>query len=257
MERKISVVINTYNASAHLAEVLESVVGFDEVVVCDMESDDETCAIARKYGCKIVVFSRGDHKICEPARDFAIHSASNLWVLVVDADEIVPPALRDYLYECISSPDFDNALAIARINLFMGQPVKGAPDYQLRFFRQDKAVWPPVIHARPKIEGVVTNAPNRRELSLWHLDDPTVAQLITKMNIYTDYEVPKRAHKHYGMWKMIMRPLWLFIKSYLLGRGIIEGKRGVVKAYMDSMYQMCILSKIFESQVGGKSNNQK
>ena len=55
-EHRISVVINTYNASQHLAEVLETVKGFDEVVICDMESTDNTLDIARKYGCKIVIF---------------------------------------------------------------------------------------------------------------------------------------------------------------------------------------------------------
>ena len=38
----ISVVINTYNASCHLQQVLDTVKGFDEVVVCDMESTDDT-----------------------------------------------------------------------------------------------------------------------------------------------------------------------------------------------------------------------
>ena len=46
----ISVVINTYNAQQHLAKVLESVKDFDEVVVCDMESTDDTVKIAEGYG---------------------------------------------------------------------------------------------------------------------------------------------------------------------------------------------------------------
>ena len=61
---KISVVINTYNASQHLARVLETVKDFDEIVICDMESTDDTCKIAESYGCKIVVFPKGDCKIC-------------------------------------------------------------------------------------------------------------------------------------------------------------------------------------------------
>lgn len=46
MNNKISVVINTYNAERHLAEVLDSVKDFDEIVVCDMESTDHTRDIA-------------------------------------------------------------------------------------------------------------------------------------------------------------------------------------------------------------------
>ena len=80
IERGISVVINTYNASLHLAEVLETVKDFDEVVICDMESTDNTLDIARKYGCKIVIFPRGNYQICEPARQTAIDAASCKWV---------------------------------------------------------------------------------------------------------------------------------------------------------------------------------
>ena len=61
MEQKISVVINTYNAEAKLAKVLDTVKDFDEVVICDMESTDSTLEIARKYNCKIVTFPKGEH----------------------------------------------------------------------------------------------------------------------------------------------------------------------------------------------------
>ena len=93
----ISVVINTYNASRHLDRVLQSVGGFDEVVVCDMESTDDTVAIARRHGCRVVTFEKRGCNIVEPARQFAIGQASRPWVLVVDADELVPEALRRYL----------------------------------------------------------------------------------------------------------------------------------------------------------------
>ena len=87
----ISVVINTYNASCHLQQVLDTVKGFDEVVVCDMESTDDTLDIAKRNGCKIVVFPRGNYQICEPARQTAIDAASCKWVFLVDADELVTP----------------------------------------------------------------------------------------------------------------------------------------------------------------------
>ena len=64
---KISVVINTYNAEKFLKRVLDSVKDFDEIVVCDMESTDNTVAIAKEYGCKVVVFPKGDCVSAEPA----------------------------------------------------------------------------------------------------------------------------------------------------------------------------------------------
>ena len=57
---KISVVINTYNASLHLARVLDTVKDFDEIVICDMESTDNTLEIVERYGCKSDTFPRGN-----------------------------------------------------------------------------------------------------------------------------------------------------------------------------------------------------
>ena len=132
---KISVVINTYNAEQHLAAVLESVKDFDEVLICDMESTDTTLDIARQYGCRIITFERKQYNIVEPAREYAIHEAKHEWVLVVDADELVTPELKDYLYQHIENHGADG-LFIPRKNYFMGRFLHcHYPDHILRFFR--------------------------------------------------------------------------------------------------------------------------
>ena len=100
---KISVVIQTYNSELYLGRVLESVKLFDEVVICDMYSTDRTLEIAQRYGCKVVYHEK--IPFCEPARNFAIQSASYEWILVVDSDEVVPEDLRSYLYERIERKD--------------------------------------------------------------------------------------------------------------------------------------------------------
>ena len=90
----ISADLNTYNAARTLRQSLEALRQFDEIVVCDMESTDSTLDIAREFGCKIVTFPKGDYPYCEPARNTAIQSATSEWVLVVDADEIIPAAFK-------------------------------------------------------------------------------------------------------------------------------------------------------------------
>ena len=110
---KISVVINTYNAEKHLATVLETAKHFDEVVVCDMHSTDNTIAIAEQYGCKIVYCERFPY--VEPARNFAIAQAQNEWILVIDADETVPEKLREELYKLTEDPDLGGVYILKTI----------------------------------------------------------------------------------------------------------------------------------------------
>lgn len=251
---RISVVINTYNAAEHLTEVLESVKPFDEILVCDMESTDETIKIARRFGCRIVTFPKGNCNICEPARNFAIQSASYDWVFVVDADEIIPQSLHDYLYDKIADNSFRDALAIPRINRFMGETFKAKTDYQVRFFRKDAVNWPETIHSNPEIDGKIIRLSAKEKYSLHHLDDPPVAKRLKKLNVYTDYDSEKRIGKRYGYFKVLVRPIWFFVRDFLLQRGFRHGKQGILQAYFTSVYQIMLMAKIFEKQTADKDS---
>lgn len=255
---KISVVINTYNAEEHLQKVLDAVKDFDEVVVCDMESGDNTVKIAEKNGCKVVTFPKADHKSAEPARTFAIQSATSEWVLVVDADEIVTPELREYLYKRIGEEDCPQGLYIPRINLFMQREQHSSyPDYQLRFFVREGTEWPPYVHTFPTVKGRTEYIPRRRrELAFRHLADDTIASLMAKTNSYTDNEVYKRGERredtkshNYGVWALFYRPFWRAFRNYFLKGGWRDGKRGVIRAGMDAVYQFVLVAKAIEAKI--------
>ena len=244
----ISVVINTYNAEAHLAEVLEAVKHFDEVVVCDMESTDGTVAIAQEHGCRVVTFPKGNHKSAEPARTFAIQSARSEWVLVVDADEIVTPQLRDYLYRRVAEAGCPAGLYIARHNKLFGQYGRDwSHDYQLRFFKREGTEWPPYVHTFPRVDRRTERAP--AQYKLLHLADETMRQWLTKMNEYTDNEVDKKAARGFGVVALFWRPLWRFLASYLLKGGFRNGRRGLLQAVQWAMYQLVLVSKVMEKEL--------
>ena len=245
---KISVVINTYNAERQLAEVLESVKNFDEVLICDMESTDSTLEIAARFGCRVVTFPKGDCVSAEPARTFAIQSAAHHWVLVLDADEIVPDALREYLYKVIASPDAPAGLWIPRKNYRMGRFMHSYyPDSQLRFFIKEGTVWPPYVHTMPKVQGRVERIPaSRSDLAFIHNANDSVKMVLDKMNAYTENEVVKRAAKNYGVGALLWRPFFRFFRSYILKGGIRDGVPGFISAMLDGFYQFVAVAKIIE-----------
>lgn len=251
---KISVVINTYNAERHLRTVLDSAKGFDEILICDMESTDQTIDIAQEYGCKIVVFAKKDYRIVEPARNFAIQSASSEWVLVVDADELIPEDLKDYLYAQIRKPDCTAGIYIPRKNYFMGRFMHcHYPDYLLRFFRREATIWPPYIHTSPTVKGELGRIPRKfTNMAFVHLANDGVSDIARKTNEYTDYEIIKKKDKHYGMFAFCYRPFFRFFKAYFLKGGIRDGKEGFIHACLEGYYQFVMLSKIIENRT--KSN---
>lgn len=161
-DNRITAIVHTYNAREHLGRVLDTLRGFDELLVVDMESTDDTCDIARQKGARVVTFPRGEHRIVEPARQFGIDHASHGWVLEVDADELVPPELTAFLRRMAGSADAPDGLYIPRRNYFMGREMhSGYPDPVLRFFRRDKCRWPATIHAIPQIDGRTDAIPAR------------------------------------------------------------------------------------------------
>ena len=248
-EQKISVVINTYNAELHLRKCLEAVKDFDEIVVCDMESTDNTVAIAQQFGCKIVTFPKADHKSAEPARTFAIQSASNDWVLVVDADEIVTPKLHEELRRRIAQPHCPQGFYIPRQNMFMGMFVRDFHfDFQLRFFIREGTEWPPYVHTFPKVQGRVEKLKARKEACLLHLMDETMHEYFEKMNQYTDNEVEKKLGKGYGACALLWRPAWRFFKKYVMDGGFRMGTRGLIRALMAAQYQFVLIAKIIEKR---------
>lgn len=244
---KISVVIHTYNSEHYLRRCLESVRSFDEIVICDMYSSDTTLEIAAEFGCK-VVYHEYTGGVPEPARNFAIQSASHEWVLVVDSDEVVPDTLRHKLYEFVeASGELYSGLRIARRNYFMGRFMHGSyPDYILRLMRKSRSNWPPMIHSSVQIDGQVAKLKARPELSFEHLDDPTMTQFIAKLNRYTDNERKRHAGKNYSALMAAIKIWYRFFRLYIVRGGFRDGKAGYVYAKLASFSKAVIMFKLWE-----------
>ena len=78
---KISAIVQTYNAAEHLERCLRALAPFDEILVVDMESTDDTAAIAARCGARVVVKERGEHRIVEAYRNFAIQDPDGAYLV--------------------------------------------------------------------------------------------------------------------------------------------------------------------------------
>lgn len=250
---RISAVLNTYNAAEHLEEVLTALHGFDEIILVDMHSTDNTREIAKRHGARIIDFERCG--ICEPARNTAIQAASNPWVLIVDADEIVPEALRNHLYEVAASQNPPAALRIPLINSFMGRRMRCLyPNLITRFAQRDAIDWPPIIHAKPIIDGRIdTIPPRRKDLAMIHLAKNTVESRLEKMSRYTAMEVDRRGPRRYSAPAFILKPFARFLHSYIFKQGFRDGRPGLIWALLDAQYKLATI--IRQDALARKSPN--
>jgi len=134
----IAAVVITKDEEHNIAECLQSLRWVDELIVVDAESRDRTVELAKGYTSKVFVRAWPGYG---PQKNFGIDQAGADWILVVDADERVPDALRQEIQALVDSrPPADiGGYEIPRRNVFYGKWIQGGglyPDYQLRLFRK-------------------------------------------------------------------------------------------------------------------------
>lgn len=103
------------------------------------------------------------------------------------------------------------------------------------------------------IDGRIIRLSAKEKYSLQHLGDPLVSKRVIKLNVYSDYDTEKRMGKSYGYFKVLIPPMWFFVREFLLQRGFCIGKRGILHAYFTSLYQILLMAKIFERQTADKN----
>jgi glycosyltransferase involved in cell wall biosynthesis len=103
---KLSVVLAVRNEEANLANCLESIKSIaDEIVVVDEHSIDKTVEIAKRFGAR--VYEEPHREIFHITKQKAIDYAKGEWILQLDADEIITPALREEIKQIVNADNLD------------------------------------------------------------------------------------------------------------------------------------------------------
>lgn len=253
----ISVVINTLNADRLLDKCLESVKKADEIIICDMHSEDKTIEIAQKHGCKIVYHERTG--IVEPARNWAMEQATGDWILVLDADEIVTPELWDYLKEYANNPKPNHyACWIPRETAMDGKILKSW--YQSgckRFWKKGICTYTDIIHQMPITHEGEDFWIKGKGKYIIHYHMPSISCFNEKIDRYTDFELKKfiEKGKKFSSFKLYTRPCYEFFKFYVLKGGIFDGVHGFIFAKMQAYYKFMQWAKLYEKEFKEKNTD--
>lgn len=130
--QKLSVIVITRNEEAVLGACLESVRWADERVVYDSDSTDRTREIAESYGAKFVNDSVWEGFGIQ--RRKAQAAASGDWILMIDADEVLTPTLRESIEAVLQSPPEHTVYRLSRRDLFFGKPLRCAETSPIRLY---------------------------------------------------------------------------------------------------------------------------
>jgi glycosyltransferase involved in cell wall biosynthesis len=242
----VSATLLTYNNEDILDRCLDSLRWVDEIVVVDSLSTDRSLEIARRYT---------DHVITRPwpgfasQRNFSKEHCSGEWILWVDSDEVVSPALREeMLRELEEAGPALQGFEVPRCNFYLGRWIRHGgwyPDLSVRLFRSEGHWWGgEEPHAAVQIKGPLKRLRN----DLWHFSYASFAEQIRTIDDYAAVSARSlhRRGERFRLHRMLLHPLGRFLKEYLMLQGFRDGMPGLIVVVATMFYVFSKYAKLWE-----------
>lgn len=226
----VSVVIITRNAQATLRRTLDALNRFDDIVVYDNGSTDDTCALAREFAN--VTLHQGEFSGFGPTKRYAVSLAKYDWVLSLDADEAPSASLIDAIAHWVMEATPHQVGKILRENWMLERPVRHSGwgnDWLIRLFnRQVYNFNDAMVHESVTLDSAAQVSALTGNIV--HLAVTDLSQFLEKINRYSSIRADSGKLKAYPFPLIVLKALFAFIRTYLLKLGFLDGWRGWVIA---------------------------
>jgi glycosyltransferase involved in cell wall biosynthesis len=227
----LSVILITRNEEANLADCLASLEGIaQQIVVVDTNSTDQTLEIAKNHGA--LISQPPDWPGFGPQKNRALELATGEWVLSLDADERLTPALRSEILTAIKHPAHIDCFAIPRLSWYCGRFIRHSgwsPDYVDRLFKRGTARFSEdLVHERLIPQGSVAKLEN----PMLHYSFMNYSQVLQKIDRYSTASAEQAfaKGKTSSPLKAVLHGMWSFLRTYFLRAGFLDGAQGFALA---------------------------
>ena len=214
-----------------MADCLASLEGIaQQIVVVDTNSTDNTLEIAKKHGA--LISQPADWPGFGPQKNRALDLATGDWILSLDADERLTPALRSEILTAIHHSAHVDCFAIPRLSWYCGRFIRHSgwsPDYVNRLFKRGTARFSDdLVHERLIPNGQVAKLEN----PMLHYSFMNFSQVLQKIDRYSTASAEQAFAKgrRSNPFKAILHGLWAFIRTYFIRAGFLDGYQGLALA---------------------------
>jgi len=225
----ISVVIITFNEEKNIERCLRAITDVaDEIIVLDSLSTDRTKEICSQYK---VTFIEQPFLGYVEQKNKALEYATYHHVLSLDADEVLSDELKKSILEVKNNWQHDG-YSFNRLTNYCGTWVRHCgwyPDRKLRLFDKRKGSWTGnTIHERYQLND--SSEPKHIAGDLLHYSYYTIDQHLDQIKKFTTMmaQVQFQKGKRPGFMKLVLNPLWCFIRQYIVRLGFLDGYHGLV-----------------------------
>lgn len=241
----ISAIILTKNEEKNIKACINSVSWCDEIIVLDDNSIDRTVDFAKKTKANVIIHSKEDDFSAQ--RNFGLQKAKGDWILFVDADERVSPALWYEIMQYTSGAIHNfSGFYLKRVDHIWGKNLKYGETGNiklLRLARKETGEWEGRVHERWKINGEISTLNNPLE----HYPHINIAKFLQEINLYTtlrSIELYEKKIKS-NWFSIVFFPSGKFFQNYLIRQGFKDGVPGLLLALMMSFHSFLVRSKLW------------
>jgi glycosyltransferase involved in cell wall biosynthesis len=247
MEIKLSVVIITFNEEKNIGRCLDSVRNVaDEIIVVDSYSVDRTKEICMEQN---VIFFEHEFEGYSHQKNYALSKATCDAILSLDADEALSPELEKSIEEVKKNPKSDG-YELNRLTNYQGKWIKHCgwyPDRKLRLVKMNSAEWiGDYLHE--KLELINNNEVELLKGDLYHYSYENLEDYASRTNKYSSIAAQDAFdHKvEFSHIKLILSPLFTFIKKFFFQLGFLDGYNGFLISRMTAYGNFMKYSKLKE-----------
>jgi glycosyltransferase involved in cell wall biosynthesis len=240
----LTAIVLTYNEEKHLPDCLASLGWVPHVLVFDSFSTDQTCQIARQNGADVLQ-KRFENYAAQ--RNAALQAVDSEWVLFIDADERVLPALQAEILSRLTSNPKEHGFWIPRHNYIFGKLTRHCgwfPDYQLRLIRRAGAEYDAnrQVHELVRLSGETAHLQNPLE----HINYEYLAEFLQKQRDYTRYDaqILFNEGKRTKPQNYLLQPLRQFIWRFWTLNGWRDGWHGLRLSALMAYFQLVLYREL-------------
>jgi glycosyltransferase involved in cell wall biosynthesis len=252
----ISVCIVCRNEADRLEVCLASVAWADEIIVMDLSSDDDSAAIARKHGARVI--TRVPFPIVEPLRNELSAAARGEWILALDPDERVSAGLADELRRLAQRTDL-HAVVIPRMNWDFGYPPSNPVqryEPQLRMYRRAHVTWPVVPNALPAVaDRHKHRLPDQDNLVIVHIRNRNIPEALERAMRYAPAQAQSMIDQGQAFTarSMLVALLRQVDKEFFRGQAWKDGFPGLLRAVMLVGYKFYVWAAFWQLSSGRRT----
>ncbi len=246
MREKISACVIVYNEERKIRRCLQSLTWCDEIVVLDSYSTDRTLEICRTFTDRIFQHTwLGYVGQRNKIRSMATHP----WILNIDSDEEVSPALREeILAEFEKGPGEVRGYSFPRQVYYLGRWIyhgEWYPDVKLRLFHRD---FGRSEGEEPHDRVVVTGPVKLLKNPLWHYTYDDLSDHLGTLDRFSTISARQLFVRdpRFRLGSLLLNPPLRFLKGYVLKRGFLDGWHGFIIAIISMFAAFMKYAKVWE-----------